>query len=382
MLFSLFQPVWADGGSNIVWHRSTCYLDGDNDDLYGYIHNFNHSAAYNAEIVSHLQQMYNNGQRHVRIPIFHGNFPESICPNDGVPANGRMALDSHIPRGYPPTPGHLSENCQTSFRALLAKVREIGFVQVMVSFFPASDNSPLTWHKGASEGYADDWKDDLFWENWRLIVNVSADLEAEQQRSGLSYYIDLMNEAIYPHESQVNPNDLEYRAICRTMERYCRELWNLYTAGFGKDHTVGFSINVGDSARVANFRNIYGDCRYGGQECNGPYVLSAHIYGEGTCDELCKFTAFHHALTDEGYPKENTGIIIGESFYNDPIAAANFDRARSPEETGGTGRTIFYVLQWPILRGQYCPRQLGQPLRELRPPVPMKDFNYYLQYGF
>jgi len=240
----------------------------------------------------------------------------------------------------------------------------------MVSFFPTGDNDPLTWHKGAGQGYADDWREDLFYENWRLIINVSADLEA----SGLSYYIDLMNEAIYPHESAIDSSDPEGKAVCRTMERYCRELWSLYTRTFGKDHTVGFSIGVDDwDRRVANFRNIYGDCTEWGPQCNGPYVISAHVYSGGGCDELCRFTGFDAALTREGYPTWNTGIIIGEAYYNDSIAANNFAAA-----VALTGRTIFYVLQWPIQRGQYCPGQT----QERRPDVPIKDFSNYLNLGF
>jgi len=309
--------------------------------------------------------------------MFHGDFPNSICPNDEDPAHGRMDLDSHIPRGYPPQPGALSSNCQKNFTDLLAKVKEIGFVQVMVSFFPAGDNDPTTWHSGAPN-YIPRWNEneDLFYENWRFIVNITADLEA----SGLSYYIDLMNEGVYPDPALVNPTtQKELWAQSYIMQIYCRELWRLYTGAFGKDHSVGFSINVDDwDRKVANFRNIYGDCREWGPECNGPYVLSAHIYSGDGKDERYRFVGLHHALTNEGYPKENTGIIIGEAYYNDPIAASNFDLARSQ-----TGRTIFYVLQWPILRGNpICPPQPGQPVHELRPPVPLMYFDQYLNYGF
>lgn len=57
------------------------------------------------------------------------------------------------------------------------------------------------------------------------------------------------------------------------------------------------------------------------------------------------------------------GWIIGEVHYNDPTAAANVRRAIDE-----TGRTVFYLLQWP---GQ--PHLLGGQLQDaaaLHEPAP------------
>jgi hypothetical protein len=41
--------------------------------------------------------------------------------------------------------------------------------------------------------------------------------------------------------------------------------------------------------------------------------------------------------------------IVGEAFYNDPIAAQNLRGAISD-----TGRSVKYLTQWPLTRGSAC----------------------------
>src|ERR1700677_4543339 len=55
----------ALGGSNYGWYNLTSSCDRE---PYGVVYNYNTAAT---TIVSQLQQMYNNGQRRLRIPIYH-----------------------------------------------------------------------------------------------------------------------------------------------------------------------------------------------------------------------------------------------------------------------------------------------------------------------
>jgi len=236
------------------------------------------------------------------------------------------------------------------------KVRDIGFQEVVIAFFPWEPNNPLLWTG---------WSEDFYQENWNLIANLHPVFEA----CGIQYHIDLMNEMAPP-----NPEDFEgeLRAKYRLWTDYCLRLWTDYTLTFGKNDTVGFSISVDDyiDSKISNFANIYGDCREGGPLCNGPYVLSAHIYGDESGDERAKFVHLDSLLFANGYPKENTGVIIGEAYYNDLGAAVNFQAA-----VAQTGRTIFHVLQWPT-----TPATSPEPYTCL--PLPTTQFNYYLVRGF
>jgi len=350
------ESLWGQGGSNYIWYKQV--PDPNNPPYWyhedwGVLFNY-HKPAEKSVIDTQLQGMYNAGQRRLRIPIFH-----SRVAYTGAPLQWATVLNS--------AGGMLSATHEANLRNFLTKLRQIGFVQVEIGFFPHGNNDPTGWPA---------WSEDYFQENWGLISNLHPILEEMVATTGLSYYIDLMNEAVFPSPNDIfrseyppGPDgDLAYQAAvvqCSIMQQYCWSLWTNYVLVFGKNDTVGFSINVdGWDKKIRNFRNIYGQCP--GPYCNGPYVLSAHIYSQPGSDERYRFVGLHNALNANGYPKENTGIIIGEAYYNDPVAAANF-RAAVTE----TGRTIFHVLQWPVYRSGAIPD-----------PLPTTQFGEYLSRGF
>jgi hypothetical protein len=283
-------PVSAAlGGSNYGWY----YLGPNCDrEPYGVVYNYD---TANAIINTQLQQMYANGQRRLRIPIFFAR---------GV--NTGTVMDS--------TGGNLSTRFQTNLANLLAAVKAAGFVEIEVSFHPQSLNDPTQWTTFSS---------DYFQENWDLIQNLHPIIA----NAGISYHLDLQNEGIPP------PG---YAALLE----YDQILWNDYVSTFGSADTLGFSI-IADSAHVSNVSAVYGPSTYGSH--GPPQLFDLHIYDETGNS----FLVAYNALTAQGY----RGIpwIIGEAWYND-AAEATAQR----QQVNITGQKVLYLTQWPLTSSETC----------------------------
>jgi hypothetical protein len=279
----------ALGGSNYGWY----YLAPPcNREPYGVVYNYNMATS---TIDTQLQQMYSNGQRRLRIPIFHAR---------GI--NSGTIMDS--------TGGTLAPQFLTNLANLLGAVRAAGFVEIEVSFHPQSSNDPTQWTS---------FSDDYFQENWSLIQNLHPIIAG----AGIPYHLDLLNEGIPP---------LGYAALLQ----YDQMLWNDYVAEFGSSDTLGFSI-IADVAHMGQVSTVYGPSAYGSQ--GSPQLFDVHIYDE-TGNSFA--TAFS-SLTSQGY--QGIPWIIGEAFYNDAAEAA-----AQREEANSTGQKVLYLTQWPLTSDESC----------------------------
>jgi len=298
------QAPAALGGSNYGWY----YLAPPcNREPYGVVYNYNTATA---TINTQLQQMYNNGQRRLKIPIFHAR---------GL--NSGTIMDS--------TGGNLSPQFQANLANLLAAIKAAGFVEIEVGFYPQSNNNPIGWTT---------FSDDYFQENWSLIQNLHPIIAG----AGISYHIDLMNEGIPP---------LGWAVLLQ----YDQMLWNDYVAEFGSNDTVGFSI-IADSAHVGQVSAVYESSPYGNQ--GSPQLFEVHIYDE-TGSEFA--TAFN-ALTSQGY--QGVPWIIGEAFYNDAAEASSLR-----QEANSTGQKVLYLTQWPVTSDGTCSTAVN-----VAPPVDFSNY--------
>lgn len=279
----------ALGGSNYGWY----HLDPPcNREPYGVVYNYNTASS---TIDAQLQQMYSNGQRRLRIPIFHAR---------GI--NSGTIMDS--------TGGNLAPQFQTNLANFLAAVKAAGFLEIEVSFHPQSSNDPTQWTT---------FSQDYFDENWSLIQSLRPIIAA----SGIPYHLDLLNEGIPPPGYA-------------PMMEYVQMLWNDYVAEFGSEDTLGFSI-IADSAHVGQVSTVYGPSRFGNQ--GAPALFDVHIYDETGNSFM---TAFN-GLTAQGY--QGVPWIIGEAFYNDAAEAA---AQRAAATT--TGQKVLYLTQWPLTPDESC----------------------------
>ncbi len=270
---------------------------------------YNYDTA-TATIDTQLQEMYDNGQRRLRIPIFHGR---------GIDSG--TAMDS--------TGGNLSPRFQANLANLLAAVKATGFVELEVSFNPQGANDPTQWTTFSSDYYQ---------ENWSLIQNLHAIIAG----AGIPYHIDLLNEGIPPPD---------YAAFLQ----YSQELWNDYVSMFGSSDTIGFSI-VADAAHLGQVSLVYGPTSYGNH--GSPQLFDVHIYDQtGT-----SFESAFQALNAQGY--QGVPWVIGEAYYDDATEASTLRQAAN-----STSQTVLYLTQWPETADQNC-----DPNVNVAPPLDFSNY--------
>jgi hypothetical protein len=278
-------PAAALGGSDYGWYQldSGCIREP-----YGVVYNYDTATA---TIDAQLQQMYANGQRRLRIPIY---FARGI--------NSGTIMDS--------TGGNLSPRFRANLTNLLAAVKAAGFVEIEVSFNPQSNNNPIVWSTFSSDYYNEDWT---------LIQNLRPILAG----SGIPYHIDLLNEGIPP---------LAVGGYAPLLQ-YDQMLWNDYVVAYGSGDTIGFSI-IADAFHANSVSAVYGASAYGNH--GAPPLFDVHIYDEtGT-----SFATAYSSLKSQGYA--GVDWIIGEAYYNDAAEAASLR-----QQIAATGQTVLYLTQWP-----------------------------------
>lgn len=296
---ALAAKAQSPGGSNFAWYALTspsqpAPVTGLNcREPYGIIANY-HAAGVRSTVQSQLAAMWAQGQRRLRIPIFHGR---GIATGTVMDSNG----------------GNLSATHRQNLQLFLSDIRTAGFAEIVVGFFPVGAfNEPTSWNS---------WNEPGFQENWNLIVNLRPLIAG----AGIHYRIDLLNEGA-PTSSQTQ------------LKEYVRKLWINYNLVFGKNDTLGFSI-IGDNVnRYQTMRSIMMATGYG-----LPYLYSVHFYETAVAGS--GISNLHAAMQNNG---DAQGWIIGEALYQDQ---PTLDKLRSLNL--GT-RTIFYLLQWPITRNRGC----------------------------
>lgn len=293
IIFSSTQHTYAltgtqsAGGSNYDFYQ----LDGCNREPYGVIDSYDKNPQL---IRQQLSDMYNQGQRRLRIGIFFSN---------GLDTG--TVMDS--------TGGTLSPQKMANLKSLLADVKNAGFAEVVIAMHAIGANDPTTWKS---------FDQTLYNQNRDLIYNLRPTIAA----AGISYRIDLLNEGI-PTTGQ------------NVLLTYTQRLWSDYTAKFGKNDTLGFSVIGSEPARVARIKEVYGS--------NQPFMFDFHFYGNASSDEYSQFVAADNSVKAQGFGSQ--GWIIGETYYNDKTASQNISSAIK-----ATGRTVFYLTQWPLTRTSQC----------------------------
>ena len=276
------------GGSNYDFYG----LDNGCDrESYGTIDSFDRGRD---TITAQLGQMYANGQRRLRIGIFHQHAGDS-----------GTTMDS--------SGGDLSPVDRQQLVDLLAAVKAAGFQEIEVAFHPIGADDPHGWDAMDESAYQEDW-------------GVISRLHPLIAAAGIPYRIDLLNEGMPMSTEPV-------------LRSYAHRLWADYTAAFGSADTVGFSMTVWIADRATQLAAVYGS--------NPPDVFDVHLYGDSwNGDEYSQFVDADKKMTSLGYHQQ---WIIGETYFDDGAAADGIRRA-----IADTGRAVRYLTQWPLTRAQHC----------------------------
>ncbi len=313
-------PVRWIGGSNYNWYR----VDGCNRDPYGVV------AQYHIDkptIDAQLADMYANGQRRLRLMIYHWDghtFQNGVSVAYNGPASGTL-LDAPS--------GELSQQSQDNLANLLASIKSHGFEEVEVAMGPQGANNVGTWPQ---------WEEEYYEQNWKALVRVRSIVVA----SGMGYRLDLMNEGIPSKAWAFYANQL----------RYTQRMWKRYVEEFGIDDTVGFSM-VPTVDVASEVPNVYGLNPY-------PPAYDLHFYD----DAYASFSAVFKELNAQPV---RAPWIIGEAYHNDSHEAEGLRKAIEH-----TGQRVRFLMQWPAVgNGNPC----GASEVNVAPP---SSFDAYQSAGF
>lgn len=278
------------GGSNYNWfHIEGCFRED-----FGVLKNLH---IYRDVIRRDLEDMYESGQRRLRIGVFHSRDVETGTVISSVG-------------------GNLPVQQRQNLADILSMMAEVGYDEVMIAFHPVAENSPINWSGNVWNATHESY----FQENWNLIHNLMPLI----RNSPIPYRVDLGNELSPTSNSS------------EVWKTYVWKLWLNFTSIFSVSESVGFSVAPGNLGnRVARFRNTYGN--------NIPHLFSFHVYDNAGMT----FLAINSALNANGFRVQ--GLIIGEAFYNDASEAAELRSA-----INAASRTVHYLTQWPLTRNSSC----------------------------
>ena len=284
-----------------------------------------HQPGVRERVTQLLVELRAAGAESIAVGLYHLRAPGAA--EEGV-WQGSTLLDS--------TGGDLHPQMRANLADLLADIRAAGFRQLLFRFHPQGPNDAARWSR---------FDEDLFEENWNLVVNVLPIVEA----SGLDWRVDLMVEGmprarytrifgqllLAPTEPANEP-----------WSRYANRLWQNYVSLFDPARSVGFS-SLSDAdpdrlrARIEHTSYVYR--MDGSGERIYPGAFAFDIYGRADADEGELYRRIVDRLGRIGLGE--TPLIIAETYYNDRTAMALLSAA-----VRETGKSPLYLLHWPVDR--------------------------------
>ena len=352
--FEAAAPVTSGGGGvNYLWFGDDGQCTQDSRDAYGLLKRYHevHPERGAVRFIARRQMaaMYKRGMRRLSLGVYFMHQP--------APGSGTL-IDSSNPAEVAQVASNLS--------ILLADVKAAGFDGVLFRFFPTNNMNPSQPEFPQSGSTFNAHVD----EYWRLVQTLRPVLA----NSDLEYLVDLMVEGAPRDKNPVwLPESDRYKYPANeAWSGAVRTLWQRYFAAYGSGDTVGFSFladqdNNQMRSRVRHMRYVY--------EGNYPQVFAFDFYAgdSPSWDEYGKFVemdGYMRSQNPAGAHWADAGWIIAEAYYEDPLAArALADAIRE------TGRTVFYLTQWPLDRAGIC----QQAHVNVPPPY---DWRVWSAYGF
>lgn len=324
--------VQARGGSNYLWFGDDGQCQNESRDAYGLVKRYHETLPGLGPVRTIARQqmaaMHASGMRRLSLGVYFMH---------QAPASGTL-IDSSDPAEVAQAAANVA--------ALMADVKAAGFHEVLFRFFPTNNINPsqpeFPSHRSSAYGPRVD-------EYWNLIQAIRPALV----NSRLHYRIDLMVEGAPRDSNNTYLTESErYKDPASTKwSRAVRTLWQRYHTTYGRADTVGFSFIVDQDnnrlrSRVRHMRYVY--------EGNYPYLFAIDFYAgsDPDWDEYRKFTRMDEYMRSQNPDNggwDQAGWIIAEAHYEDPVAADALARA-----IRDTGRTVFYLTQWPLDRAAAC----------------------------
>ena len=298
------------GGSNYVMYSVGSYLQSPTQETWFTPGNMRPViGTYHLDSVTvkrQLASMYANGQRSISLLLWYGDFSGDSRIRDSL-------VYGHVVNAKL---GHLMPRHVANLQRVLTLIRETGYRHVVFRFDGQGPSRSREWKN---------WDDAKYQLNWRFLTSTQTIVDSVLNNSGISTLYDL---------------DAEGAGVDVGQQRaYTVRLWRDYTALFGTERTIGFSIAVIPgrlTKAIADYDRV-------GRR---PQHYALDIYG----DELKTLTYVRGELLNAGPDELKKPIIILEDYYNDAQSAKEILQARSQLMLN-----ITMALQWPLARGARQP---------------------------
>ena len=250
------------------------------------------------EVLNQLKTMHDGGQRKITLVLWYDHVTTETltegCWGHTVRSNG----------------GALHPQHQANLRALMKMLVETQYFNEIV-------------FRMVGQGIADaeqwnGWDEQMYQENWNFIVSTRKIVVEELKGSPIKVLFDLGVENGGCERGQ--------------MLDYMKRMWVDYTTQFGKSDCYGFSFALAPG-RVARQIKIYDEVGI------RPDYYGFDVYSDIYENLQAAASEFQAAGV------EHPQIIIQETFYNDPRALAEIQRAQKDFNL-----EILYLMQWPLAR--------------------------------
>jgi len=248
---------------------------------------------------SHMQAMYDNGQRKIAFFIWFTQVPANAPIKDVW----LMAINS---RG-----GKLSgQHCQ-NLSDVINLAHEIGFQEIIVRIGPI----------GVSGMLGKAWNQAVFDENLSFVMDVVATAESTGYVNGY----DLGVEGIRPDETSA--------------KQYITGVWEAFTDKYGPAKGA-LGIGSGSSPKLTARRAtaLFSWLKDAGLPLPGRYSIDCYSRQY----EVLK--ALHDVMVKNGVGKKP--VILQECFYNEALTAQEIKKAKAIP-----GLKLRSIYQWPLERG-------------------------------
>lgn len=313
-----------------------------------------------------LRDMYADGQRRLRVQMM-------LCAGTDCSAgvgDGIIQLSNFPGDNLPAT---VNPTYLQNLRDFLTDARIAGFEEVVVGLWFLKDSDPASWQCGLDCNLTAE----RLYNAARQIAQSALD-----PLLGIPVKMDLQNEAFTvitptPAMQSEEESNKDFRRLT-----FMRKFWELYTRDFPPSTSIGFSFVIDNNAEVVSGRLRTAQRIFGSTP---PAALDFHIYhydpappgygGYSTGQALSD--ALDALNTAENSTLSYVPIIIGESYYDDYQSATEIRNVLIAK-----GRSIKYLLQWPLKRNleSYCGS--GHAAFEICATPPPFTFGNYRGRGF
>ncbi|MBO9663260.1 hypothetical protein [Dokdonella sp.] len=260
-------------------------------------------------VYSRLQAMRQSGQNALVLPIYNMALSGSVDGVDGVDDGvyGEI-LDNHL--------GHLWPQHSANLSQILTWAQQLGYKSLVVRFF--YNNKPREWTA---------WNESSYQSFWSYVKSIH-DLVSPAVGQSLTVSYDL---------------GAEWGGITGgQLPAFKTKLWSDYTARYGKNDTVGFSVAMDPQNAPSRFSDAIAE--YG---ANKPNVWALDIYSSPGYSFLQRLQLAYNNLSVYGL--QNQPIVVLETFFNNQAVSQQLSSALGSLPA----LNITGIYEWPLIEGQY-----------------------------